>query len=76
MSQIYEIIRSAKSIPLDELALRSAQPPEALTRELRRLTDEGWVRVIGDIPARPDLLSRASSTIVMLTSKGISANTA
>jgi hypothetical protein len=76
MSEVYEIIRSAKSIPLDELVLRSSQPPEAVTHEVRMLAEGGLIKVKGDIPADANLLAHASGTIIMLTSKGISANTA
>ena len=76
MSQVYEIIRRAGRIPLDELVLRSSQPPEAVTDELRQLAKEGWVKIMGDIPAVAEMPARAGDTIVMLTSKGISANTA
>jgi hypothetical protein len=76
MSEVYEILLSAKSIPLDELVLRSSQSPEAVTHEVRMLAKGGLVEVKGDIPASADMLAHASDTIVMLTAKGISANTA
>jgi hypothetical protein len=76
MSQIYEIVRRAGRIPLDELVLRSSQPPEAVNRELRMLMAEGWVQLKGDLPEAADMAERAGDTIVMLSSKGISANTA
>jgi predicted transcriptional regulator len=76
MSDVFEIIRRAKSIPLDELVLRSSQAPEVVTQQLRMLADKGLIHVKGDIPSNGDLLSRASGTVVMLSSKGISANTA
>jgi hypothetical protein len=76
MLDVFEIIRHAKSIPLDELVLRSSLPPEVVSHQVRRLVDEGLINVKGDIPSGGDLLSRASGTIVMLSSKGISANTA
>lgn len=76
MSDVFEIIRHAKSIPLDELVLRSSLPPEVVSHQVRMLADDGLVHVKGDIPSGGDLLSRASGTIVMLSSKGISANTA
>lgn len=76
MSDVFEIIRHAKSIPLDELVLRSSQAPEVVTQQLRALANEGWIHVRGDIPADSESVSRASSTIVMLSAKGISANTA
>jgi hypothetical protein len=76
MSDVFEIIRHAKSIPLDELVLRSSHPPEAVTEQLRALANEGLIHVRGNIPADPDSVSRASSTIVMLSAKAISANTA
>lgn len=74
MSEVYEIIRSAKRIPLDELVLRSSQSPEDITREVRYLAKEGLIDVIGVIPEEAAALARASSTFVMLSSKGI-ANT-
>ena len=76
MSDVFEIIRHAKSIPLDELVVRSSQEPEVVTQQVRMLANEGLVHVRGDIPADRDLVSRASDTIVMLSAKGISANTA
>jgi len=76
MSQIYEIIRRAGRIPLDELVLRSSQPPEAVTKELRMLMDDGWIYVKGDLPEAADAAARSGDTIVMLSSKGISANIA
>jgi predicted transcriptional regulator len=76
MSDVFEIIRHAKSIPLDELVVRSSQEPEVVTQQVRMLANEGLVHVSGDIPADRDLVSRASGTIVMLSAKGISANTA
>ncbi len=76
MSDVFEIIRHAKSIPLDELVLRSSQAPEVVTQQVRMLAHEGLIHVDGDIPADRDLVSRASGTIVMLSAKGISSNTA
>ncbi len=76
MSDVFEIIRHAKSIPLDELVLRSSLPPEVVSHHVRLLHGEGLIDVKGEIPSGGDLLSRASDTIVMLSSKGISANTA
>ena len=76
MSEVYEIIRRAGRIPLDELVLRSSQPAPTVVQELRLLVKEGWVEIKGDIPPVEDIPARASSTIVMLTSRGISANTA
>ena len=76
MSEVFEIIRQTKSIPLDELVLRSSLPPAAVSHEIRMLVNEGLIHVKGDIPSGDDLLARASGTIVMLSSKGISANTA
>lgn len=76
MSEVYEIIRRAKSIPLDELVLRSSQPPEAVTREVRMLAEDGVIEVKGDMPASADMLAHASDITVMLTSKGISRITA
>jgi len=75
MSDVFEIIRGAKSIPLDELVVRSSQPPEAVTHELRALAEEGLIQVKGHIPAGAELAAQASDTIVMLTSKGIAAST-
>jgi predicted transcriptional regulator len=75
MSEVFEIIRSAKSIPLDELVLRSSQPPEAVTHEVRMLARDGLIQVNGNIPAGAELVASASDTIVMLTSKGIAAST-
>jgi hypothetical protein len=71
MSEVFEILRSAKSIPLDELLVRSSQPPEAVTHEIRMLAKEGLIQVNGQIPTVADLGAQASKTIVMLTSKGI-----
>jgi len=76
MSRVYEIVRKAGRIPLNELVLRSSQSPEAVTDELRMLTADGLIEVKGDIPPVAEMFTRGGDTLVMLTSKGFSANTA
>jgi len=76
MSQVYEIIRRAGRIPLDELVLRSPQPQDVVVRELRQLENEGLVHISGQIPSTGQMPETSSDIVVVLTSKGISANTA
>jgi hypothetical protein len=73
MSQVFEIIKRAGRIPLDELVLRSSEPPEVVADELRMLEKDGWIQITGDIPPPDELRTRAGDTLIMLTSRGLSA---
>lgn len=73
MSQVYEIIKRAGRIPLDELVLRTSQGFEVVADELRALENEKLISIEGGIPDAAELPTRAAGTIIMLTHRGFSA---
>lgn len=73
MDGVYEIIKLAGRIPLDELVLRSSQPPQAVTESIQQLKEKGLISVTGPMPATPDEAVKAGDTIIELTTRGFSA---
>lgn len=73
MDGVYDIIRLAGRIPLDELVLRSSDSPEMVTRSIQQLKDKGLVTITGPFPTTPDQAAKAGDTIIELTSRGFSA---
>jgi hypothetical protein len=76
MSRVYEIMKQTKKMPLDELALRSSLPAALVIQEVKMLAEDGLIQLMGELPLPANLTERGGDVIVMLSPKGISANTA
>jgi len=73
MDGVYEIIKHAGRIPLDELVLRSSEPPEKVTQTINMLVEKGIVSVTGPLPTTPQDAAQAKDTVIELTTRGLSA---
>jgi hypothetical protein len=65
MDGIYEIIKQAGRIPLNELVLRSSENPTQVTEAVKKLVDSGLVKVHGQpLPQGPQQSVESVDTMI------------
>jgi hypothetical protein len=64
MTDVLDIVKQARRIPLSELILRSSESPQNVTEAVRWLQEKGLVTVRGGLPDNPEQLQEADTTVV------------
>ena len=67
MDHVYDIIKQAGRIPLNELALRSSESAEDVNKAVRLLVERGLVRVSGKLPVGAADAPLAGDTVIEVT---------